>query len=177
MGSNSAPETSRLSASLPISICRTEPDEHRDLTEVAFAAKRHWNYPEEYIALWKNELTISEAYIRNNVVYTVRDDEKTVGFYSLVENPDDFYAGEVLMTKGWWLEHMFIIPEYHRWGIGRQMVAHVKGYAAELKIAELRIFVDPFARGFYDHVGAVFLYDAKSSIPGRTIPVYALRVR
>ena len=177
MDSNSTAAASPLSAPLPISICRTEPDEHRELTEVAFAAKRHWNYPEEYFDLWKNELTISEAYIRNHVVYSVRDDEKTVGFYSIVENPDEFYAGEVLVAKGWWLEHMFIIPKYHRRGIGRRMVAHVKERAAELEIAELRIFVDPFARGFYDRVGAVFLYDAKSSIPGRTIPVYLLKTR
>ncbi len=177
MYSNSEPETSRLSAPLPISICRAKPDEHRELTEIAFAAKRHWNYPEEYFALWKNELTISEAYIRNRAVYSVRDDEKRVGFYSIVANPDDFYAGEVLVEKGWWLEHMFVLPEFHRRGIGRQVIAHVKNLAVELGVAELFIFVDPFARGFYDRVGAVFLYDAKSSIPGRMIPVYSLKVR
>ena len=29
------------------------------LTAVAHAAKRHWGYPESWIALWERELTVS----------------------------------------------------------------------------------------------------------------------
>ena len=177
MDSNSTAEASPSSAPLPISICKTKSDEHRELTEVAFAAKRHWGYPEEYLEQWKHELTISEAYIRDNIVRVARFDEKIVGFYSIVGNPEDFYAGEVLVPKGWWLEHMFVLPEYHRRGIGRRMIGHVKEIAIAGKIDRLLIFVDPHAKGFYDRVGARFLYDSRSSIPGRMIPVYELKMR
>jgi hypothetical protein len=32
------------------------------LTEIAFSAKKYWNYPNEYYEIWKNELTINEEY-------------------------------------------------------------------------------------------------------------------
>lgn len=43
-------------------------------------------------------------------------------------------------------------------------------------IQHLLIFADPYAKGFCDKIGAGFLYDSKSSVPGRMIPVYDLVV-
>jgi len=87
------------------------------LTEIAFLAKRHWNYPEEYYEIWKDELTITEKYIKQNIVYKAVYEDLIVGFYSIVENKSDFYSGEILVQKGFWLEHIFIRPDYHRFGI------------------------------------------------------------
>ena len=157
-------------------ISASLPSEDTALTAIAFAAKRHWNYPEEYVNRWRRELTISGAYIQKNVVFTVRSEKRIVGFYSIAENQADCFAGEVPVEKGWWLDHMFVAPEYHRRGIGRSMIAHVKSVAAERGVGRLLIFVDPHARGFYDKIGAEFLYESKSSIPGRMIPVYVLRM-
>lgn len=33
-------------------------------------------------------------------------------------------------------------------------------------IQHLLIFADPYAKGFYDKIGAGYLYDSKSSVPG-----------
>lgn len=146
------------------------------LTAIAFTAKRHWNYPDNYYNLWKEELTITKDYIKQKIVYKAQHGELTVGFYSIVENKSDFYSGEIFVKKGFWLEHIFIIPDYHRFGIGRLMIAHAKTTSKAMHISNLYIFADPFAKGFYDKIGADYLYDSKSSIPGRLIPVYDLKV-
>ena len=157
-----------------LKICKAESINALLLTEIAFAAKKHWNYPEEYFEIWKDELTITEKYIADNTVFNAILQNKIVGFYSIVHNPEDFYSGEVFVKKGYWLEHIFILPEYHKKGVGSMLINHAKEQCRQKKLNELFIFVDPFARGFYDKIGAEFLYDSKSSISDRLIPVYAL---
>lgn len=151
--------------------------DHLLLTEISFAAKRHWNYPAEYMDLWKDELTITSEYIKRTIVYSAKQLDRLIGFYSIVENPADCYSGEIFIQKGFWLEHMFIHPEFHHLGIGRQMIRHMQKIAKNHEIDRLFIFVDPFARGFYDKVGADYRHMSKSSIPGRTIPVYELKIQ
>lgn len=147
------------------------------LTEIAFSAKRHWNYPDKFYEIWKDELTISEEYLNQNIVYKALLDDLVLGFYSIVENESDFYSGEILVKKGFWLEHIFIRPDYHKFGIGRQLINHSKSISEKMGIRNLLIFVDPNAKkGFYDKIGAKFLYDSKSSIPDRLIPVYELKM-
>jgi hypothetical protein len=70
------------------------------LTDIAFSAKRHWNYPEKYL--------------KQNIVYKASFDNIACGFYSIVENKSDFYSGENFVKKGFWLEHIFIKPEHHK---------------------------------------------------------------
>jgi len=146
------------------------------LTEISFAAKRHWNYPDKYYDLWKDELTITKDYIRQSILYKAQFGDLIVGFYSIVENKSDFYSGETFVKKGFYLEHIFIRPEYHKFGIGRLMIDHAKKISENNGIDNLLIFVDPYAKGFYDKIGADYLYDSKSSIPGRLIPLYDLKV-
>jgi GNAT superfamily N-acetyltransferase len=146
------------------------------LTAISFAAKRHWNYPDSYYDLWKDELTITKDYIIHNMVYNAKLRNIILGFYSIVENKSDFYSGETLVKKGFWLEHIFIKPDYHKLGIGRLLIDHAKLVSGNRGISDLFVFVDPYAKGFYDKIGADYLYDTKSSIPGRWIPVYDLKV-
>lgn len=146
------------------------------LTDIAFSAKRHWPYPEGYFEIWQKELTIASDYITAHVVYKIVYNEIAAGFYSIVQNTQDFYSGEVFVQKGFWLEHIFIRPEYHYQGLGRLLIHHAKQVARDKEISELLVFADPYAKGFYDKIGAVYLYDSKSSIPGRMIPVYRLKI-
>jgi GNAT superfamily N-acetyltransferase len=155
---------------------RAQPTDHEGLTEISFTAKRHWNYPENYFQIWKDELTISSDYICKNTVFNAVLNGIVVGFYSLVENPQDFYSGEVFVSKGFWLEHIFILPEFHHRGIGRFMIEHAKNTALKIGASCLLVFSDPYAKGFYERMGARFLYDSKSSIPDRSIPVFEIAV-
>lgn len=157
-------------------IIRANDADHKVLTEISFAAKRHWNYPESYFDIWKDELTITKDYIIENLVFKAVYKNIVVGFYSITENKSDFYSGEIFVAKGFWLEHIFVRPDFHKLGIGRMLIDHAKKISMETGINTLLIFVDPFAKGFYDKIGALHLYDSKSSIPGRHIPVYELKI-
>ena len=159
-----------------IEIIRAQDYDCDILTEIAFASKRHWNYPNSYYDLWKDELTISMNYINHNIVYKAQFGDLILGFYSIVENKSDVDSVEIFVKKGFWLEHIFIKPDYHKIGIGSLMIEHAKQISKNIGISDLLIFVDPYAKGFYDKMGADYLYDSKSSIPGRLIPVYDLKV-
>lgn len=159
-----------------LTICNAQETDADELTSISFAAKRHWNYPEHYYEIWKHELTITPEYIRNNQVFKAMYNRICVGYYSLVKNEKDFYAGEVLVKQGYYLEHIFILPLYHNRGIGSSLIQHMKQHFFNMSINNIFVFADPHSRGFYDKTGAVFLYDSKSSIPGRMIPVYKYMV-
>ena len=159
-----------------IQISKAQNIDAEVLTDISFAAKKHWNYPDHYYDLWRDELTITKEYIQQNIVFKALYMDVIIGFYSITENKEDFYSGDTFVKKGFWLEHLFIKPEYHKLGIGTLMMNHAKQVSRDLGITDLLIFVDPHAKGFYDKVGAAYLYESKSSIPGRMIPVYGLRI-
>jgi GNAT superfamily N-acetyltransferase len=146
------------------------------LTQISFAAKRHWNYPDQYFDSWKEELTITPAYIKNNRVYVAEANGRIVGYFSLVEIKNDFWAGKVFVSKGFWLEHIFILPEHIGKGIGTKLVAVLKLKCSEINIDKVKIFSDPNAKGFYDKLGACYLGESPSSIEGRTVSLYELDI-
>ena len=144
-----------------------------DLTEIAFKAKRYWNYPEEYYERWKQELTITDNYINTNYVRCCLINNQIIGFYSIVYNLQDQFFGEVFVECGYWLDHMFIIPQYHKMGIGLTFINELKMYLKDsLNNSSVYIFVDPNSVGFYNKMGAIFIRESNSSIPGRKIPIY-----
>jgi GNAT superfamily N-acetyltransferase len=69
---------------------------------------------------------------------------------------------------------MFILPDFMGQGIGTMLVEHLRQSLKNQRITHFRIFVDPHARGFYEKMGAKFIRDSHSSIPGRKIPVYEM---
>lgn len=146
------------------------------LTQISFASKRHWNYPDQYFDSWKDELTITPAYIKNNRVYVAEANGRIVGYFSLVEIKTDFWAGKVFVSKGFWLEHIFVLPEYIGKSIGRKLIDVLKLKCSEININKVKIFSDPNAKGFYDKLGACYLGESPSSIEGRTVSLYELDI-
>ena len=144
------------------------------LTRIAFKAKRFWNYPEEYFEIWRDELTLSSEYILKNSVFVAYENKHIIGFYSIVYNTENFYSGKVLVEKGFWLEHIFVLPDHHQNGVGKELIKHAINYSKKNGINSLKIFVDPFAEGFYKKMKATFKYMSPSSIKDREIPVYEL---
>ena len=160
-----------------IEIRQAQPIESDLLTEISFAAKKHWNYPDNYYDIWRDELIITKDYIHQNIVFEALYQNSVLGFYSIIENEADFYTDDnTFVKKGFWLEHLFIKPAYHKLGIGMLLMNHAKKISRDSGISDLLIFADPNAKGFYDKAGAEYLYESKSSIPGRTVPVYGLKI-
>ncbi len=158
-----------------IEIRNVEEKDADVLTKIAFAAKSYWNYPKEYMNLWRNELTITNEYIKSNIVRCAVYENKVIGFYSLVEMKESKYFGKVFVEKGYWLDHMFIIPEYHRKGVGTQFFDDID--KLKLKTDSIKIFVDPYAEEFYKKMSAKKIRISESSIPNRNIPVYEYKIK
>jgi GNAT superfamily N-acetyltransferase len=146
------------------------------LTEISFRSKHYWNYPEEYFKVWQEELTITPAYIKNNIVYVAEKYGQVIGYASLVEVKADFWAGKVFVQKGFWLEHIFIIPAAIGTGVGSKLLKKITAQCSEMAITTIRIFVDPHARGFYDKLGARYIGESPSSIEGRAVSLYELHI-
>jgi len=157
-------------------IRTAKPEDSDGLTEIAFSSKRYWSYPEAYIELWRDELTITPEYITNNQVFVAVVDGVPHGFSSVIQVEKTYWVGQICIEAGYWLDHLFISPASIGRGIGSGLLEHARKTCRTQGIAALSIFVDPNAVGFYEKAGAVFIKNVPSSIPGRMLPLYRLPV-
>lgn len=137
----------------------------KELTRIAFAAKKHWDYPQEYYQVWENELTITPDYIEKNDVYLASDEGGKLGFYSVINWKEEIY-----------LDHIFIDPRFLKQGIGSQLIRHLIENQEKKGVRQIKILVDPNAAGFYDKIGAKLVEYVPSNIEGRLIPLYLLEI-
>jgi GNAT superfamily N-acetyltransferase len=149
-------------------IERATPQQHDKLTQIAHAAKRHWGYPERWIEIWKEALTITPEFISNNLVYASVVGGEVAGFYALTE------AGGKLS-----LEHMWVDPARIGAGVGRKLFDHALKVAAGLNASSIEIESDPNAEGFYRRMGARRVGEVSSEIDGqpRVLPLLAIDIR
>src|SRR3954453_3254172 len=139
-----------------IHVRRAQPDEAARLTQIAHAAKRHWGYPQEWIALWQTDLTITPEFIANNEMFIAVAGNEIVGCCALVMN--DSLAE---------IEHMWIQPEQIGSGIGTRLFAHAKQRAEELGASALELSADPNAEGFYERMGARRIGEIPADMAGQ----------
>ena len=124
-------------------IVRAKPDDAALLTDIAFAAKRHWGYPERWIESWRDVLTVRPEFIASHETYAAILDGRTVGFYALGGNDDRLD-----------LLHMWVLPDAMGRGVGRLLFIHGLERAKKLGCRKLEIESDPNATGFYQRMGA-----------------------
>jgi GNAT superfamily N-acetyltransferase len=124
-------------------ITRAKRDDASALTAIAFAAKRHWHYPERWIESWRGALTIRPDFVATHETYTATIAARTVGFYAL-------------SCKGNRVEllHMWVLPDAMGRGVGRALFLHAVERVKTLGFRELEIESDPNAEGFYQRLGA-----------------------
>lgn len=161
---------------MKITVRRAVPEDSHALTRLSFAAKGYWNYPQEYLNIWKDELTISAEYTEKNIVYAAEACSVLAGFYSIIHNKEDIVLGGSTISSGFWLDHLFILPRFIGKGLGTALIRHAKAVCGDIGCTRLNIFADPNSRGFYLKMGAVYIGEYPSSIPGRNIPVFTLLI-
>jgi GNAT superfamily N-acetyltransferase len=130
------------------------------LTEIAFAAKRHWGYPEDWIRLWHEDLVVTEAYVVDNIVYVAEFAGERVGFVGLDLSPG---AEEV--------DHLWVKPEWMGTGVGRKLMRRALDHCSSIGVDCLHVVSDPHTQDFYCKLGAVYEGEQKSIPEPRTIPV------
>lgn len=124
-------------------IRRAEPDEAAALTAIAHAAKRHWGYPDAWIAEWRDALTLAPAYILGHAVFVAVEEDEPRGFYAL--SMEDGLAE---------LDHLWMEPGWMGRGLGRALFEHAVATARAAGAARLQIDSDPHAEAFYLRMGA-----------------------
>lgn len=130
------------------------------LTALALASKRYWGYPEHFIELWRDALTVDAAAIGAGRVHLAVDGAGLAGFYAL---GDDRGRCE--------LDALFVAPARIGRGVGRQLFRHACERARRAGARELIIASDPNAEAFYRKQGAVRIGDTPSLPRGRRLPV------
>jgi GNAT superfamily N-acetyltransferase len=151
-------------------------EDSKVLTEISFASKGHWNYPKEYFQIWKKELTISPDYVLRNEIFVYESDGAIIGYYSVANLKEDITIGGAFLSKGIWLEHMFIDPPNIGNGIGTKLFAHLRERCLIKGVRKLGILADPNSRGFYEKMGCIYMGEYPSTIKGRTTPFLELRI-
>jgi GNAT superfamily N-acetyltransferase len=126
-----------------MNIARARPNDAETLTHIAHAAKRHWGYPESWIAAWRETLTMRPEFIAANLAFIAIEEERAVGFYVLTSEDDGLH-----------LDHLWIVPHAMGHGIGRALFEHAAGQAKNLRADSIKIESDPNAEGFYKRMGA-----------------------
>src|SRR5690348_4808506 len=94
-------------------IVRAEAQFSNALTDITFAAKRHWGYPEKWIELWRPSMTITPEYIQTHETWMTLVDTQPAAYYSFDENEGKR-----------WLDNLWVLPEYMRQGLGRLLFEH-----------------------------------------------------
>jgi ribosomal protein S18 acetylase RimI-like enzyme len=145
-----------------LEIIRATADMAGTLTNIAFASKRHWGYPERWITIWTPLLTVSVQYIENHDTYVAWEAGGAVGFYAICV--DKSKAS---------LEHFWVHPESMGKGIGRRLIQHALSSCRAQQIELLVIESDPNAQGFYEKMGARQIGELFGDVEGlpRTLPV------
>ena len=144
-------------------ILRAKPENAAMLTEIAFAAKRYWGYPEHWIRHWTHLLTVEPASIAAHETFIAYIRGNPAGFYSLSR-------GVARMR----LEHLWVLPQEIRRGVGRALFQHAAARVRALGFVAMEIESDPNAAGFYERMGARRVATTVVALDGqrRELPVF-----
>ena len=126
-----------------MTIVRAKLEQAETLTAIAHAAKRHWGYPENWIAAWRQILTMRPDFIAQNTAYCAVEADRVIGFYVLTTEDDGLH-----------LDHLWILPPAMGRGVGRALFEHAAKEASRLGFKAIKIEADPNAEGFYKRMGA-----------------------
>ena len=123
-------------------IRRALPADADVLSTIAFAAKSHWGYPQQWLDYWKLQLTFTPQYFEEHESQVFEADDSLVGFYTLQGKENKA-----------WIENMWVLPAYIGKGIGRQLFQHTVSASRSKGHLILQLEADPNAVGFYEKMG------------------------
>ena len=153
--------------SISLEIQRAIPDQSKALTQIAFAAKRHWGYPEHWIQLWSPVLTINPEFIEQYETYVAFLGDEPVGFCAI--SLEDDKAS---------LEHLWVLPEHIGEGVGAKLFKFIFARCRELGARVIEIESDPNAQGFYARMGATKIGEVVGEVEGqpRILPLLEIEL-
>lgn len=150
---------------LSIQFKKAQPNDSKLLSKTTFESKKMWNYTDDQMNLWIEELTITEPYIEENIVFKIFDNDKYIGFFSLVAK-EEFIE----------IDHFWLLPKNTRKGYGGKTFNFIKKMAKELDYDILEVYAEPNANKFYEKIGGKKIRSKESKIKGRFLDVYEIKI-
>lgn len=145
-----------------ISIRPAMPEEANILSQIAIAAKSHWNYPIHWMERWIPQLTFSPTYFDENESWVAEMDDEPIAFSTLQERDGNA-----------WLENIWVLPAHIGQGVGKQLFRHALDRARERGHQSLQLEAEPNAVGFYEKMGMKKVGEHQYELDGqpRSLPL------
>ncbi len=129
------------------------------LNQISLTSKKYWEYPEEWILNWKDDLRMSASDLIEWEVVVLTINETPKGFCAISEEKN-YYK----------VVHLWLLPELIGKGLGKALLATSLEKVIQQDYPIL-VEADPHAEAFYKKQGFV-TYDKKESFPkGRYLPL------
>ncbi|SNT06734.1 Ribosomal protein S18 acetylase RimI [Ekhidna lutea] len=129
------------------------------LNKISVQSKKHWGYPDDWIAHWMDDLQLSEDDFKQQRILLIEVDNEISGFCSIVNYK---MSSEIL--------HLWLLPRYIGSGYGTKLLEQTIDQLVP-ENNEIIVEADPNAESFYFRHGFVTI-DQKASYPhGRFLPV------
>lgn len=135
------------------------PAEHGEverLREIAIAAKSYWGYDPDRVREWAALGDFSPAGLLEKHVYVAAVRDAPVG-----------WAAAISRTDVWWLDDLWILPDWMGKGIGRRLFSHTAEQGRAAGAHRMEWEAEPNALGFYERMGSHYLRDSEPSVWGR----------
>jgi GNAT superfamily N-acetyltransferase len=142
-------------------IRRAEPHEASTLADVQNRSSTHWGYPDGFFDWAPGAFDIPDAYVRDNPVYLLQEDERIVGFYGFTMED-----GELLLDK------LFVDVDRIGTGCGKALWLHAVGTARDMGFDQMLIGSEPNAAPFYAAMGAVWFEEMPTGSPDWTVQMF-----
>jgi len=148
-----------------IIIIKAKAEDTAEMTKLIIASKRHWGYPDEWMQLWVEELTITPAKLDERDFYLGKNGDEIIFIYAI----------SLLGGGEYELEDCWVAPSHIGHGFGHLLFDDLKKRLRALDASRLIIISDPNAAGFYRKMGAIKIDEKPTKINGRKFPVFEFR--
>ena len=139
----------------------------RILTDLTIRSKSYWDYSAEQIMSWKDDLTITTAYIDKNEVYKLTNKHNIIiGYYSYI----------ILNNAVIKLDNLFIDPPYIGHDYGTLLMNDFLKRIKSLKFEKITLDADPNAEKFYHKFGFKTVGKLKSTVENRFLPIMEIKI-
>lgn len=130
------------------------------LNKISIASKRHWNYPEEWMEKWKDDLALTQHDFSEQRIFKITEEPDSIfGFCAIKEHEHEY---EII--------HLWIKPAYIGKGYGKYLLNETIKQVA-VKEKPIIVEADPNAEQFYSNQGFT-TFSKKASYPaGRFLPL------
>ena len=139
----------------------------RILTDLTIRSKSYWDYSAEQIMSWKDDLTITTAYIDKNEVYKLSNKHNIIiGYYSYI------FLNDAVIK----LDNLFIDPPYIGHDYGTLLMNDFLKRIKSLKFEKVTLDADPNAEKFYHKFGFKTVGKLKSTVENRFLPIMEIKI-